>query len=347
MEEALQQFLAGLHWSLLLVIIAVSLAALARSGDWLVDEAVALSERSGISKTVIGATIVSLGTTTPETAVSVMAAIQGNPGLALGNAVGSIICDTGLILGLACLLAPLKLDRRVTARQGWIQVGSAAALVLACLPWQAPASAFSTGGRLPQAAGFLFLAALVVYIVKSILWARAEAIEAVLAEHKRDIAAPLPLILLRLLTAVALVIVSARILIPAAAELARRLQVPDSIIAATLVAFGTSLPELITAISAARRRHGELAVGNIVGADILNVLFVSGAAAAVTPGGLFAGEYFFRMLFPVMLGILLVFRLGVAFSGDYLRRPFGLVLLAAYTLNLLLSYLLPAGAGAM
>jgi cation:H+ antiporter len=347
MEEALQQFLAGLHWGLLLLVIAVSFAVLARSGDWLVDEAVALSERSGISKTVIGATIVSLGTTTPETAVSVMAAIQGNPGLALGNAVGSIICDTGLILGLACLLAPLKLDRRVTGRQGWIQVGSAVALVLACLPWHAPASAFSAGGRLPQMAGFLFLGALVVYIVKSIQWARGEAIEAVVGEHERDVAAPLPLILLRLITAIVLVIVSARVLIPAAAELARRLEVPDSIIAATLVAFGTSLPELITAITAARRGHGELAVGNIVGADILNVLFVSGAAAAVTPGGLFAGEYFFRMLFPVMIGILLVFRLGVAYSGDYLRRPFGLVLLAAYTLNLLLSYLLPASAGAM
>ncbi len=347
MEEALRQFLSGLHWSLLLLVIAVSFAVLARSGDWLVDEAVALSERSGISKTVIGATIVSLGTPTPETAVSVMAAIQGNPGLALGNAVGSIICDTGLILGLACLLAPLKLDRRVTGRQGWIQVGSAAALVLACVPWHAPASAFSTGGRLPQAAGFLFLAALAVYIVKSIQWARGAAIEEVLAPHERDVAAPVPVIVSRLLVAIALVIVSARILIPAAAELARRLQVPDSIIAATLVAFGTSLPELITAVTAARRGHGELAVGNIVGADILNVLFVSGAAAAVTPAGLFAGAYFFRMLFPVMIGILLVFRLGVAYSGDYLRRPFGLVLLAAYTLNLLLSYLLPAGAGAM
>jgi cation:H+ antiporter len=347
MEEALQHFLAGLHWTLLSVVIAASFAVLAKSGDWLVDEAVALSERSGISKTVIGATIVSLGTTTPETAVSVMAAIQGSPGLALGNAVGSIICDTGLILGLACLIAPLKLDPRVTGRQGWIQIGSAVALVLACLPWHDPLSAFTTGGRLPQFAGFLFLGALVVYVVKSIQWARADALEPALEEHERDVAAPFPLILLRLITAVALVVVSARILIPAAAELARRLSVPDSIIAATLVAFGTSLPELITAVSAARRGHGELAVGNIVGADILNVLFVSGAAVAVTPAGLFAGAYFFRVLFPIMIGILIVFRLGVICSGDFLRRPFGFVLLGAYALNLLVSYLLPAGRGTM
>lgn len=347
MEEALEQFLSGLHWSLLGIVIVASFAVLARSGDWLVDEAVALSERSGISKTAIGATIVSLGTTTPETAVSVMAAIQGNPGLALGNAVGSIICDTGLILGLACLIAPLKLDRQVTGRQGWIQVGSAVLLVLACAPWHHPLSAFTTGGRLPQFAGFLFLGALVIYIVKSIQWARSHALETAVGAHERHLRDPLPLILLRLVTAIALVIISARVLIPAAAELARRLDVPDSIIAATLVAFGTSLPELITAISAARRGHGELAVGNIVGADILNVLFVSGAAAAVTPGGLVAGAYFFRVLFPVMLGILIVFRLGVLFSGEALRRPFGFVLLGAYALNLLLSYLLPAARGTM
>lgn len=347
MEEALEQFLAGLHWSLLGLIIVTSFAVLARSGDWLVDEAVALSERSGISKTVIGATIVSLGTTTPETAVSVMAALQGNPGLALGNAVGSIICDTGLILGLACLIAPLKLDRKVTGRQGWIQVGSALLLVLACTPWQNPVSAFAIGGRLPQFTGFLFLGALALYIVKSIQWARNDALATAVEAHERHVRDPLPLILLRLVAAIALVILSARVLIPAVAELAHRLNVPDSIIAATLVAFGTSLPELITAISAARRGHGELAVGNIVGADILNVLFVSGASATVTPDGLVAGAYFFRVLFPVMIGILIVFRIGVFFSGEALRRPLGFVLLGAYALNLLLSYLLPAGRGTM
>ena len=98
--------------------------------------------------------------------------------------------------------------------------------------------------------------------------------------------------------AVALVVASAQVLIPAVTGVATRLQVPESIIAATMVAFGTSLPELVTAVTAARRGHGELAVGNVVGADILNVLFVAGAAAAVTPGGLAAGQQFFVVLFP-------------------------------------------------
>jgi cation:H+ antiporter len=142
---------------------------------------------------------------------------------------------------------------------------------------------------------------------------------------------------------VALVVVAARILIPAVAEAATRLQVPEGIIAATLVAFGTSLPELITAVTAARRGHGDLAVGNIVGADILNVLFVAGAAAAVTPGGLMAGPDFFRVLFPVMVFILAVFRVGIYFSGHYMRRPFGVVLLAAYGIYMVVSYVWTGG----
>ena len=298
MEQALEHFFSELHWSLLALSIGVALLVLGRSADWLVDEAVALSERSGLPKVVIGATVVSLGTTMPEAAVSVFAAVQGNPGLALGNAVGSIICDTGLILGAACLIAPLRLNRTIVNRQGWIQFGAGCALVVSCLPWSNLTGLFETGGHLPQVMGFVFLAALALYMWKSVVWAREDTAGTGVEGHEADVEAPLFLILLKLAAAVALVVISARILIPGVAEAARRLDVPDAIIAATLVAFGTSLPELITAVTAARRGHGDLAVGNIVGADILNVLFVAGAAAAVTPGGLEAGPHFFKVLFP-------------------------------------------------
>ena len=339
MEEALEKLVADLHGGLLALLIVASLAALAKAADRMVDEAVVLSERSGIPKVVIGATIVSLGTTSPEAAVSVVAALEGSPALALGNAVGSVICDTGLILGLACLIAPLKLDRRIVNRQGWIQLGAAFALIAACFPWNAPEAVWKTGGRLPQWVGFVFLAALVVYILQSIRWARAETVDYLVQEHEKDLGASTPLVVVKLLSALALVVLSAAVLIPAVEEAARRMQVPGSIIAATMVAFGTSLPELVTALTSARRGHGELAVGNVVGADILNVLFVSGAAAAVTPDGLQAGTYFFIVLFPVMIFVLLVFRVGIVFSGDSMRKPFGLVLLAAYVGYLVVGYL--------
>ena len=340
MEAWLEHFYGELHWTLLGLVIAASLYAVGWAADWLVDEAVELSERSNIPKTIIGATIVSLGTTMPEAAVSVLAALQGSPGLALGNAVGSVICDTGLILGIAALISPLRLDRSVVNRQGWIQFGSGVALVAFAFPWGDPASALTLGGRLTQFVGFGFLAALAAYLYFSIRWARLER-----SDEEPELAhdeAPTWLVISKLVLAIGIVVVAAQILIPAVHEAATRMSIPESIIAATLVAFGTSLPELVTAVTAARRGHGELAIGNVVGADILNVLFVSGAAAAVTPGGLVADPHFFAVLFPVMLFVLLVFRVGIYFSGEAMGKGFGYVLLAAYALYLVVSFAFPA-----
>lgn len=339
MEAWLEHFYGELHWTLLGLVIAVSLYAVGWAADWLVDEAVELSERSNIPKTIIGATIVSLGTTMPEAAVSVLAALQGSPGLALGNAVGSVICDTGLILGIAALISPLRLDPSVVNRQGWIQFGSGVALVLFAWPWSDPAAAFTTGGNLSRWVGFGFLAALAAYMYLSIRWARMEHSDEATELAHDD--ASTGLVIGKLVLAIGIVVVAAQILIPAVHEAATRMAIPESIIAATLVAFGTSLPELVTAVTAARRGHGELAIGNVVGADILNVLFVSGAAAAATPGGLFADPHFFSVLFPVMLFVLLVFRVGIFFSGDAMRKPFGYVLLAAYGVYIVISLLFP------
>lgn len=341
MEQALEHFFKTLHPVWLGGVIVASLAVLAKAADWLVEEAVELSQRSGIPKTIVGATIVSLGTTAPEAAVSVFAAIEGRPGLALGNAVGSIICDTGLILGIACLLAPLKLDRKIVNRQGWIQLGAAVALVVLCFPWTAPGEVFSKGGNLAQWAGVALLLALAVYMWQSIRWAR-QGITLAEDEHESESGVTTSVVVMKLAGAIAIVVLAARVLIPAISEAAARMHVPESIIAATLVAFGTSLPELVTAVSAARKGHGELAVGNIVGADILNVFFVAGAAASVTGTGLTAGGHFFLVLFPMMLLILLIFRAGIIFSGDYLRRPFGYVLLLSYAVYMVISYLVPA-----
>ena len=342
MAEGFEHFFAGVHWSLLVLVIGVTLYVLGKGADWLVDEAVELSERLKIPQMVVGATIVSLGTTAPEAAVSVLAAIQGKPGLALGNAVGSVITDTGLILGLACIIAPLRLDRKIVNRQGWMQLGAGFLLVVLCAPWGDPGRVFASGGRLPQLAGFLLLALLAAYLYLSVRWARERRAE---QEHERRDDAPIWPGVLKLSGAAAVVVIAARVLIPAVNEAALRLSVPESVIAATLVAFGTSLPELVTAVTAARRGHGEIAVGNVIGADILNVLFVAGTAASVTAAGLEAGPNFFTVLFPAMLFILLVFRAGVMASGDILRRPFGYVLLAAYLAYMAAGYyLLPAGA---
>lgn len=346
MEDALHQLLGGLAWPLLLVVIAASFAVLGKGADWLVEEAVVLSERSGIPKVAIGATVVSLGTTTPEAAVSVLAALEGYPDLALGNAVGSIICDTGLVLGAACLIAPLPLHRRIVNRQGWLQMAAGVLLVAACWPWADPIPAFERtgpfyeGGRLLQATGVLFVALLVGYLWLSVRWTRLDRRRVHLEGLEVDLDKPLPWVVSKLLLGLFLVIVSSQLLIPAVIVLAERLGVPDFVVAATLVAFGTSLPELVTAVTAARRGHGDLAVGNVIGADILNVLFVAGLSAAVTREGLPASPHFFRVLFPGMLLVLVVFRAGIYVSGDRLGRPFGGLLVAIYVAVMALSYIL-------
>ena len=313
--------------------IVVLLAILGKAADGLVDEAVVLSERFGLPKIVIGATVVSLGTTMPEAAVSVLAAVQGNPGLALGNAVGSVICDTGLILGIACLIAPPLLPRQIVNRQGWLQFAAGFLLVAACWPWTGPVDVFQGGGgNLSQTAGFVFLALLAGYLWLSVHWSRKIQTDGAPDAFEHDSTASSLYTGVKFVIAILLVVGSSWALIPAVKEAAQRLGVPEGIIAATLVAFGTSLPELVTAVTASRRGHGDLAVGNIIGADILNILFVAGAAAAVTPAGLTAGPEFFQFLFPAMLGVLIVFRVGTLVCPERLPRPFGVVLLVVYVI---------------
>ncbi|WCL49884.1 calcium/sodium antiporter [Leptospira sp. GIMC2001] len=340
MEEWIIHTIQSLPMYAILAVIVVSILTLGKGADLLVDEAVVLSLKWGVPKILIGATIVSLGTTLPEATVSVMAAMSGNPDIALGNAVGSIICDTGLILGIAILISPPTIDKALLNRQGLLQFGSGLLLILACLPYTNLSQVFTVGGNLPQAIGFVFLFLLALYMYYSIKWATKKEIKEQMEEStdKEELKSPTYVVIAKLALGVALVILSSKALIPAVEETAIRFSIPKSIISATLVAFGTSLPELVTAISAARKGHGELALGNIIGADILNVLFVAGAAAAVTTGGLKADESFFIFFFPAMLFVLVVFRLSVFLSKQKIQRPFGFVLLGTYLLVTVLSY---------
>ena len=254
-------------------------------------------------------------TTLPEARIS-LAALRGNPDLALGNAIGSIIVDTGLIIGLAVFFGRLPVNPHIVKRQGKIQVWAGVLLAFVSLPF------LGGDGRISQWMGWLFLALLVIYIYTSMKWSKIRSFKKpLLFDEEGKIS--IFLRFLKLFAGILLVIVSSRILIPTVEITAVRIGVPQSIIAATLVAFGTSLPELVTAITAARKGHGELAVGNIVGADILNVLFVVGSAAAVTKGGLSVPVTFYKLQIPAMLLIPFVFRFQQKHETrrDHSRRP--------------------------
>lgn len=340
MEQTFQSFLSQAHWSLLTGIILGTLLILGKAADWLISAAVSLSQRSNIPEVVIGGTIVSLGTTTPEVAVSVLAATRGQSGVALGNAVGSVICNTGLILGLSCILDPPRLARKIVMRQNAIQLSAVVMLILVCFPWPSAGDAFTQGGQVTQFVAVVFLLALAGFVWQSVRWAKER--NPVSEQDEENEIDSTRVIVTQLLGSVALVVVSARILLPAVTEAAVRMQVPESVIAATLVAFGTSLPELVVATTAALRGHGELALGNVIGANILNILFVVGASGAITSGGLTADPYFFTLLFPTMLLLMLTLRIGLLPGRERLNRSHGTVMLAIYVVYMVVSYSLEA-----
>jgi cation:H+ antiporter len=336
-EALLHEWVARLPTIALLAIIAVCILLLSKGANWMIDGVVDLAERTGMPRIVIGATIVSLGTTTPEAFVSVMAAWMGNPGLALGNGVGSIIADTGLIFGLTCILAAVPVNRFILDRTGWVQVGSATLLVAIGVFLLLTSSAEPV---LKRPIGLIFLGLLAAYLYLTYVWAKKGGRQIMEGQHvQAGQTKPIWLCWLMIFGGLFLVVMSARLLIPAASQIAARMGVSEDVIAATMVAFGTSLPELMTAIAAVRRGHPEITVGNIVGADVLNCLFVIGAAATARP--LAIPPNFFYFHFPAMLIILWSFRAFISMNKEgTFKRWQGVWLLSIYAVYVFLQYAL-------
>ena len=337
-ETLLQNLVLGLPTIVLVVAIAFCIVMLSKGADWMIDGVVHLARRTRLPRIVIGATIISLGTTMPEASVSVMAAWMGNPGLALGNGVGSIIADTGLIFGLLCILSRVPVNRFILNRTGWVQVGAATLLVTISIVLLG-----TTEGEpvLHRWVGFLFLVLLAGYMYSTYRWAKhGSAIEGEDADDSPLIKLGISCLLIG--GGLFLVIVGARILIPCAVCLADRLGIPNDVIAATMVALGTSLPELVTGIVAVKKRHPEIMVGNIVGADVLNCLFVIGAAAAARP--LAVPLNFFTFHFPAMIFILYPFRFFIFMNRDgWFKRWQGGWLFGVYLTYVIVQYALNIG----
>ncbi len=340
---------AAMPQLMLLLVAAGAIYYLVIGSDWLVEGAAGLAQRLGIAKVVVGATIVSLGTTSPEAAVSVMAAWEGRAGLALGNAVGSIIADTGLIFGLGCILVVLPADRFILKRQGCVDIGSAVLLAVLCYVVFAIKGGEAELGRW---VGVLMLALLVIYLVISVYWAKSYPHGEVAAdadldgeadEKPRSVGMMLGLIVLGL----AIVIMASRFLIGSVTVLAAQWGIPEVVISSTIVAFGTSLPELAVGMTAIIRGHKELLVGNVIGADILNVLFVIGASAIakelpIIDTNAAIPEIFLYLHLPtmlVMIGLFMVYIVRAVKKG-YFERWNGYPLLILYFMFLAAGYIL-------
>lgn len=311
---------------------AGAIVLLVYGADRAVSAAVTMARALGMSTVIIGATVVSLGTTAPETAVSVSAAFQGKPGLALGNGIGSVICNMALIFGLCACLRNLPKDRFVLKRQGLLQFGSAG-LLIAIAAGLAVAHGSIRGVTMPRLVGVVFLVVIAGYLAASVRWARqhpealppaARPPEDQALRNVRTVA----MSLLLLMAGLALVIGGAQVMVGSVSEICLRYGVPPNVLAVTLIAFGTSLPELVTAIMAIVRGHPELLVGNVVGANILNVLFVIGASNLAARLGV--PSEFYYLHFPIVLAVLGLFTLFIFLRGDTFRRWQGAVLLTIF-----------------
>jgi cation:H+ antiporter len=330
MESLLVTFLGDTSTLIVMIIGIMSLFSLGKGADLLVDHAVSISRHFNIPKAIIGATIVSLGTTLPEASVSVLAAVQGAPDLALGNAIGSVIVDTGLIIGIASQIAPLPIDLNAIRFQSWTQFAVGILIVVFSLPlWHA-----GDGGNISQWMGFILILLLIAYLYRSMKQSASSTYQTEEVAPSSHVAMDFLLIIL----GIAIVIIASKILIPSVEVLAIRAGIPESIIAATLVAFGTSLPELTTAIKSVTKGHSDLALGNIMGADILNILFVIGSAAAVTKEGLNVPSDFYIVQLPFLMIILTLFRIFTLNSGSQISRMEGMVLLVCYLIYLAFNY---------
>ena len=258
--------------------LVVGLLLLLGGAEFLVKGAAALATRIGVSPFLIGLTLVGFGTSSPELVASLQGAYEGYPGIAVGNVVGSNIANILLILGASGLIFPLLCDRNALKRDGVMMLLAAGALILVCLL-----------GELSRLAGFAFLAVLALYLVYTY---RADkkgqdgggelhAAEAEFFASSRVMSLAVEIGMA--LGGLVALVVGASLLVDAAVEIAEGYGVSDSVVGLTLVAVGTSLPELATSVLAAMRRKADIAIGNVVGSNIFNVLGIAGVVAAVKP----------------------------------------------------------------
>ena len=299
----------------------VGLVALVVGGDVLVRGATSMAGRARLSPAVIGLTVVAAGTSLPELVVAVDAALSGAPDLAMGNVVGSNIYNILLILGVSALVSPLT-TTSTTVRLEWP--------VMALASWTA--LLLARDGVLDRLEGAYFLAGLVAFVAWTVRMARRDAgsaeratLEEVAAAETLGAPATWPGILVRVIGGAVLLAVGADLLVSGASAMATVAGVSERVIGLTLVAVGTSLPELVTSVVAARRGESGIAVGNVVGSNIFNILGILGVTTLIQPIPIHAGTIALDLWVMVATALIL---LPVMRTGFRISRLEGAVLLA-------------------
>ena len=291
----------------------IGLAMLIWGANLLVDGAAGLAKKAGINGHIIGVTLVATATSLPELATAVSATIRGNYAIAMGNVVGSNAFNVGIVLAVGVIILPIVSDKLVI-RDGWVVIISTIIFAL-----------FAIGGIERWQAGIL----LMIYLIYVFYLYRSTKIEPeITTETKKYFA-----LFLMLIVGCALLFAGSPILVISAERLSEKIGVEDSVIALTLIALGTSLPELLTAVIAAIKGHEGIAIGNVLGSNLFNILLIPGIAALIHP--LDIDAKLAGALIPAMLLITLI---GVVLSRKRMGRKEGILLLISYVFFLILIF---------
>jgi len=295
-------------------LLVVGFVLLAKGADWFVDGASGIADKFGIPQLVVGLTIVAIGTSLPEAAVSISAALKGNAEITIGNVVGSNILNVLVILGLAAAICVIPVQKSTVRYEIPFTIGVTAILAVMGL----------LDNQVGRIEGIILWALMAVYLVYLLKMAKngpgqEEASEA----GKKD---PVWKMLLMVVVGGVMIVFGSDVTVDAAKELATLFGMSERFIGLTIVAFGTSLPELVTSVMAALKGKSDIAVGNIVGSNIFNILFVVGTTAVITPV-VYSGEFLVDSI--VAVATMVVLLLCVV-RKNQIARTGGLVMLAGY-----------------
>ncbi len=308
-----------------ILLFILGLVCLIKGGDWFVDGASALARKFHLPELLIGATVVSIGTTLPEVMVSSLSAVSGHGEIAYGNAIGSVICNAALIAAITLAVRPGKADPK-TIRMPVLFFFLAAAIY--CV-------AAYLLGSFTRPVGFIMLAVFVAYMVVTVLQMKKNPQPAEYGEEKPEPDMPTWKMILFLVLGAALIALGAHLLVENGTKIAQALGVPESVIALTFVALGTSLPELVTAITSLVKGHSDLSLGNVIGANVFNLVLVSGVSVTISPfdvprSATFMGYNTSLLIeIPLMILVMLILTLPALLKGK-LSRAQGILLLAIY-----------------
>ena len=310
------------------LLFAVGLVLLIKGGDWFVDGATGIAKRFNLPDIVVGATVVSIGTTLPEVMVSTTGALQGSGAMAYGNAIGSIICNTALIAAISIVCNPGPVNTKSMKTPAIFFFGAAAMYCLASYVL----------GTFPRWMGFVMLSVFVVYMILTVRNGMKNPDEVAHEEEEEEgKQRTLLMELILLVVGAAVIAVGADLLVEHGQIIAIGLGVPETVVALLFVALGTSLPELVTTITSLRSGHASLGVGNVIGANVFNLVLVSGVAVSLAPFDVPCENFLLNtglnmslvLEIPVMLGVMALM-IFPTLASKKLARWQGILLLGIY-----------------